>query len=159
MDAGMPALIARTRVPVVCMHFYKSIHPMPRAPEYADLFGEILAFFGETMGTAEAAGVRREQMILDPGIGFGKSLEDHLKIISGLSFLNKLDRPVLVGPSRKSFIEKITGLDSEQRLEGTAAAAAFCLINGAHILRVHDVQFFHRFAMVMDRILSAATNA
>jgi len=156
LDPEMPAVVAEYNVPVVCMHFKDSIHPMPADPQYQDLFGEILSFFRETFLTAEKAGIKREQIIVDPGIGFGKQLGHNLSIISGLSFLNELDRPVLAGPSRKSFIGKLTGLPAEHRLEGTAAAVGACRQNGAHIIRVHDAGYFRRYCDVLDAILNAA---
>jgi dihydropteroate synthase len=152
-DPQMPQVIAQYNVPVVCMHFLRSIHPMPSNPEYTDLFAEIIQFFRETLQLAEQNGVTREQIILDPGIGFGKNLEHNLKVISQLSFLNEIGCPVLAGPSRKSFIEKITGLTAPDRLEGTAAAAGVCVQQGAHILRVHDVRFFRRYCDVLDVLL------
>jgi dihydropteroate synthase len=124
---------------------------MPADPEYADLFGDILSFFRETFHLAAQHNV--QQIIVDPGIGFGKKLEHNLNVIKNLSFLKELERPVLAGPSRKSFIEKITGLAASERLEGTAAAAGVCLNQGAHILRVHDVRFFRRFSDVMDALI------
>jgi len=127
---------------------------MPADPEYTDLFSEILDFFQETFRIAGQQNMKREQIVVDPGIGFGKKLDHNLKIIRNLSFLNELGAPILVGPSRKSFIEKITGLPASERLEGTAAAAGVCIQQGAHILRVHDVQFFRRYCDVMDAILS-----
>jgi dihydropteroate synthase len=151
-DSDMPKIIAKYNVPVVCMHFLKSIHPMPASPEYKDLFGEILGFFDETFRMARAFG-NSNQIVVDPGIGFGKKLEHNVQLIQKLSFLIALNRPILVGPSRKSFIEKITGLPASERLEGTAAAASVCLQQGAHILRVHDVKFFRRFCDVLDRLL------
>ncbi len=153
-DPAMPGIIAHYKVPVICMHFLKSIHPMPANPEYADLFSEILEFFQETFRMGADQNVRREQMIVDPGIGFGKKLDHNLRIIRNLSFLNELGAPILVGPSRKSFIEKITGLPASERLEGTTAAAGVCVEQGAHILRVHDVQFFRRYCNVLDVLLS-----
>jgi dihydropteroate synthase len=152
-DLQMPEIVARYKVPVVCMHFLDSIHPMPANPEYADLFGDIVRFFEETFRIAEHGGVQREQIVVDPGIGFGKKLDHNLKIIRNLSFLQELGCPVLAGPSRKSFIERITGLPSAERLEGTAAAAAVCVQQGAHLLRVHDVRFFRRFCDVLDELL------
>lgn len=152
MDPQMPFILARHNAVVICMHFLESIHPMPANPHYKDLFAEILSFFEETFRKAETAGIQRSHMILDPGIGFGKTLEHNLVIIRGLSFLQALGCPILVGPSRKSFIQKISGLPAEERLEGTAAAAAVCLQEGAHILRVHDVRYFRRFCDVMDAI-------
>lgn len=152
-DPNMAAVIAKYQVPVVCMHFLQSIHPMPANPEYKDLFGEIKEFFKQTLHTASEAGVSKDQIVLDPGIGFGKKLEHNLEIIRHLSFLQEFDCPILAGPSRKSFIEKITGLSAEERLEGTAAAAGVCVQQGAHILRVHDVQFFRRYCDVLDAIM------
>jgi dihydropteroate synthase len=153
MDADLASIVAQFKVPVVCMHFLKSIHPMPSDPQYADLKNEIVEFFEQTFRIANNAGMDRHQLILDPGIGFGKKLEHNLEIIRDLSFLLELNRPILAGPSRKSFIQKITGLPAESRLEGTAAAAAMCLVQGTHILRVHDVRFFRRFCDVFDVLL------
>jgi len=156
LDPEMPAVVAEYDVPVVCMHFKDSIHPMPADPQYQDLFGEILSFFRKTILIAEQAGIGLEKIIVDPGIGFGKQLGHNLSIISGLSFLNELKRPVLTGPSRKSFIGKLTGLPAEDRLEGTAAAVGACVQNGAHIIRVHDAGYFRRYCDVLDAILNAA---
>jgi dihydropteroate synthase len=153
MDPNLPSILAQFKVPVVCMHFLKSIHPMPSDPQYKDLKTEIVEFFEETFRITDNAGIDRDQLILDPGIGFGKKLEHNLEIIRDLSFLHELKRPILAGPSRKSFIQKITGLPAESRLEGTVAAAAMCLMQGAHILRVHDVRFFRRFCDVFDVLL------
>lgn len=153
-DPEMARVIGHYKVPVICMHFLKSIHPMPADPEYTNLFSEILDFFHETYRIASEQNIAREQLIVDPGIGFGKKLHHNLHIIRNLSFLKELNAPILVGPSRKSFIEKITGLPASERLEGTAAAAGICIQQGAHILRVHDVQFFRRFSDVMDAILT-----
>lgn len=155
MDPDLARAVAHYKVPVVCMHFLNSIHPMPSDPQYTNLKKEIVEFFEETFRIAEKAGINRDQLILDPGIGFGKKLEHNLEIIRDLSFLHELKRPILVGPSRKSFIQKITGLPAESRLEGTAAAAAMCLVQGAHILRVHDVLFFRRFCDVFDVLLNS----
>jgi dihydropteroate synthase len=153
MDPDLPLVIAKYKVPIVCMHFLKSIHPMPSNPQYTDLKNQITEFFEQTFRIAENAGINHDQLILDPGIGFGKKLEHNLEIIRDLSFLHKFNRPILAGPSRKSFIQKITGLPAESRLEGTAAAAAMCLAQGTHILRVHDVRFFRRFCDVFDVLL------
>lgn len=153
MDPDLPSTVAQFKVPVVCMHFLKSIHPMPSDPQYTDLKKEIVEFFKETFRIADNAGIHRDQLILDPGIGFGKKLEHNLEIMRDLSFLHELKRPILAGPSRKSFIQKITGLPAESRLEGTAAAIAMCLVQGTHILRVHDVRFFRRFCDVFDVLL------
>jgi dihydropteroate synthase len=153
-DPAMAQVVAHYKVPVICMHFLKSIHPMPADPEYTNLFSEILDFFHETYRIASEQNISREQLIIDPGIGFGKKLQHNLSIIRNLSFLKELNAPILVGPSRKSFIEKITGLPASERLEGTAAAAGVCIQQGAHMLRVHDAQFFRRYCDVLDAILN-----
>jgi dihydropteroate synthase len=155
MDPEMAPLIASRQVPVVCMHFLKSIHPMPSNPEYQDLFREILLFFRETLGVADSAGIKRDQIIVDPGIGFGKALDHNLRIMKELNFLNELERPILVGPSRKSFIEKITGQRADDRLEGTAAAVGCCVLQGAHVIRVHDAEFFRPYCDVLDSIINS----
>jgi dihydropteroate synthase len=153
MDSQMASFIAKSGVPVVCMHFLDSIHPMPVNPSYQNLLGDILQFFRETFQMAESAGIQPDQMIVDPGIGFGKSLDHNLKIMKELYFLKELDKPVLVGPSRKSFLGKITGQDVENRLEGTAAAVGFCVERGAHIVRVHDAGFFRHYCDVLDKLM------
>jgi dihydropteroate synthase len=155
MDAEMAPLLAKEKIPVVCMHFLESIHPMPENPQYTNLFAEILEFFEQTFRIAHDAGIDMNQMIVDPGIGFGKTLQHNLQILNHLDFLNPLNRPVLVGPSRKSFIGKITGLPASERLEGTAAAVAAAISGGGHIIRVHDAVFFRRFCDVLDQILNS----
>lgn len=155
MDPEMPGVVATHKVPVVCMHFLESIHPMPANPEYNDLRKEIVLFFQETIRIATGHGIRKEQVVIDPGIGFGKKLEHNLTLISHLSFLAELERPILVGPSRKSFIGKITGLPAGDRLEGSAAATGACIERGAHIVRVHDVAFFRRYCDVLDALVNA----
>jgi dihydropteroate synthase len=137
------------------MHFLESIHPMPVNPQYKNLFGEILEFFQETLRLATAAGIKLDQIVVDPGIGFGKSLQDNLQILNHLEFLEPLNRPVLVGPSRKSFIGKLTGLPPEERLEGSAAAVAASVMHGAHIVRVHDIPFMRRMCDLLDPIIAA----
>lgn len=154
MDDNMPRLLAETGAPVVCMHFLESLHPMPANPHYQNLFEDIRQFFRETFRLARRAGMKDEQIFLDPGIGFGKTLEHNVKIIRGLSFLLEFGRPVLAGPSRKSFIGKITGLPADARLEGTAAAVAICILQGSHIIRVHDVVFFRRFCNMLDLLIA-----
>ena len=153
MDARMAAVAAENSVSVVCMHFLESLHPMPANPVYSDLFGEILQYFQDTFRLAGAAGLARDRIVVDPGIGFGKNLDHNLQILRNLSFLQPLGCPILAGPSRKSFLGKITGLPAEERLEGTAAAAAVCIQQGTHILRVHDVRFMRRMCDVLDELV------
>src|SRR5207247_1515059 len=95
MDPEMAPLLGREKIPVVCMHFLESIHPMPETAQYANLFGEILEFFQQTLHIAREAEIKVDQIVIDPGIGFGKTLQHNLKILNHLDFLKPLNRPVL----------------------------------------------------------------
>ncbi len=123
---------------------------MQQNPHYDDLFGEITGFLQEGRDRGTAAGV--QQMMIDPGIGFGKTQVDNVRLIAGLQRLKSLDCPILVGPSRKTFIGTILNLPVEERLEGTLAAVVACILNGANIVRVHDVKEARRAAMIADAI-------
>jgi dihydropteroate synthase len=125
------------------------------AADYAgDLMAEILAWLAEGLALAQAAGVAEEQVILDPGIGFGKGLRQNVEVLRRLAELRDLGRPLLIGPSRKSFIGRVLGgLPPEERLEGTAATVALGIAHGADIVRVHDVHAMARVARVTDAIV------
>lgn len=152
-DAAMAGVAARHGVPVVVMHIRGTPRDMQHAPRYDSLIEEICAWLREGAELALAAGVRRESIILDPGIGFGKTLEHNLEILARLGEIKNLGYPLLVGPSRKSFIGTLTGgLPPDQRVEGTAAAVTACILNGADIVRVHDVRAMVRVARVADAI-------
>jgi dihydropteroate synthase len=139
-DEKMGELVAAAGVPLVVMHMRGVPKTMQAGPiEYADLLAEIRTFLEESLQRAADAGVEREQIIVDPGIGFGKTPEHNLTILNRIGELLALGRPVLVGPSRKAFIGKILDKEADQRLHGTAAAVAASVFGGAHILRVHDV--------------------
>lgn len=138
-DDKMGGVVAEAGVPLVVMHMQGIPKTMQAGPiEYRDLMGELRAFLEEAVKKAVDAGVEKEQIIVDPGIGFGKTPEHNLTILNRIGELLALGRPVLVGPSRKAFIGKILGRDVNQRLHGTAAAVAAAVLGGAHILRVHD---------------------
>lgn len=154
-DPNMPAVIAKYRAPVVIMHIKGSPKNMQQNPEYEALMPEIMDYLRESIAIAVRAGVSENQIIVDPGIGFGKSPEDNLEIINSIDKLKLLGKPVLIGPSRKSFIGKILGnAPSDERTEGTAAAVAISILKGADIVRVHDVKYMSRVAKVADAILS-----
>lgn len=139
-DEKMGEVVAAAGVPLVVMHMRGVPKTMQAEPiEYSDLLGEIRAFLEETLQRAADAGVEREQIIVDPGIGFGKTPEHNLTILNRVGELLTLGRPVLVGPSRKAFIGKVLDKEVDQRLHGTAAAVAAAVAGGAHIFRVHDV--------------------
>jgi dihydropteroate synthase len=114
--------------------------------------GEIVAELGAALDRAAGAGVPRERLIVDPGIGFSKDAAHSLEALRRLGELAALDRPVLVGPSRKSFIGKVLDLPAERRLLGTAAAVAACVLGGAHVVRVHDVAEMVEVVRLCDAI-------
>jgi dihydropteroate synthase len=155
-DPELPALVAERQVPAVLMHLRGDFEAMHAAPAYRDVMDEVVLELADALRRAEEAGVRRESLVVDPGIGFAKAAPHSLEAMRRLPELSAaLDRPILAGPSRKSFIGKVLDLPVEQRLLGTAAAVAACILGGAHIVRVHDVPEMVQVARVCDAILSA----
>lgn len=154
-DPAMRVAVAKYNVPVVIMHMQGEPRTMQKSPTYDDVVEEIKIFFKQRVAEAEAAGIARANITLDPGIGFGKTVEHNLLILKNLREFVVLGSPVLVGPSRKSFIGAITGgLPVDERLEGTLAAVAAAIMNGAAIVRVHDVKETKRATQIVDAILS-----
>ncbi len=151
-DTGMIEVAAAASGPVVIMHMRGTPRDMQRDPHYEDVVGEIKEFFRSRLRRLEQEGIKRERVILDPGIGFGKTLDHNLEIIAGLPRLADLQCPLLVGPSRKAFIGAITGRPVEERLWGTAGAVAALICRGVHIIRVHDLRQIKEVAAVTDRI-------
>jgi dihydropteroate synthase len=152
-DPGLAPLVAERGVPVVVMHLRGDFDAMHRKPLYRDLMAEVVAELEEALGRGERAGVRRERMIVDPGIGFAKDAGHSLEALRRLGELRRLDRPVLVGPSRKSFIGQVLGgVPPGERLFGTAAAVAAAVLAGAHLVRVHDVREMVDVVRVADAI-------
>jgi dihydropteroate synthase len=158
-DDGMPLLVSDTGASVVLMHMKGVPKTMQNNPFYEDLYQEIGCFLKERITKATAYGIKREKIIVDPGIGFGKSLEHNLAIINNLDFLKELDRPILLGISRKSFIGKILNLPPQNRVEGTIASAVLSVLRGAHILRVHDVEQVKRAITVAEAIIGEGFSA
>ena len=155
-DAALAPLVAARGVPVVLMHLRGDFRNMHREPRYHDVMGEVAAELREALARAERAGVRREQTIVDPGLGFAKDAGHTLEAIRRLSELSSLERPLLVGPSRKSFIGRVLERPADQRLFGTAAAVAACVLAGAHVVRVHDVREMVDVTRVCDAIRGEA---
>lgn len=153
-DPRMLPLAARSGAGLILMHMKGTPRTMQIAPHYDDVLGEVKAFLKERLEAAEACGVPRESILLDPGIGFGKKLEHNLVLLNNLGGLADLERPLLVGISRKSFIGKILKLEAPDRLEGTIAAAVVSILHGASLLRVHDLQAVKRAVAVAEAILS-----
>lgn len=152
-DPLLAAETAKRSGSIILMHIKGAPRTMQVSPVYEDVIGEISAYLQEGIQSARTAGIR--QIIIDPGIGFGKTLEHNLSIFHHLSEFQRLGCPVLVGPSRKSFLKSLLDLPVDQRLEGTAAAVAASIRNGAQIVRVHDVRPMKRVAAVVDAIMRA----
>ena len=151
-DAEMISVIARAQVPVVLMHMQGTPRTMQLEPRYDNVVGEVRDFLAARLHEAMDRGVAQEAVIIDPGIGFGKTLDHNLALLKGLPALAQLGQPLLVGASRKAFIGKILGVDAEDRLEGSLAAAVAAVLGGANILRVHDVKEMSRVARMSDAL-------
>jgi dihydropteroate synthase len=147
---------ARAGVPVVLMHMRGSPSDMASRAVYRDVAGEVAAELSVAMERAERGGVARDRILLDPGIGFAKTAEQSLEILARLGELRALGRPLLVGPSRKSFIGKVTGAPVEARLPGTLAAVAAAVLAGAELVRVHDVGPARQAALLAAAIRDGA---
>lgn len=154
-DPEMVCVARDLRVPIVLMHMQGTPRTMQENPSYASLFSEILAFLEERIQFAVANGLPREQIIVDPGIGFGKTVAHNARIVRQLDFLSLLDRPVLFGASRKRFIGSILDRPVEDREVGTAVVNTFALAAGAHIIRVHDVGVHKQVALMCDALRQA----
>jgi dihydropteroate synthase len=151
-DPAMAPLVAHEKVPVVLMHMRGTPRTMQADPQYADVVREVRDFLAARLYDAMDAGIDAEAIILDPGIGFGKTVEHNIQLLRGLAIIGALGQPLLVGASRKNFIGKILGLDPDQRLEGSLAAAVAAVLGGANIVRVHDVAESCRAVRVADAL-------
>jgi dihydropteroate synthase len=161
-DPDLAEVVARQSVPVVLMHNRSSwVHAEIKerlggryvGMAYEDLIEDIKRELMESVDLAHTAGIRDESIILDPGIGFGKTVEQNLELVDRLGEIRALGYPVLLGPSRKSFIGYTLDLPPDQRLEGTAAAVAVGIVRGADIVRVHDVEPMARVVRMTDAIV------
>lgn len=149
-DPAMARTVAQSGAPVVLMH-------NGEGAAGADLIEEITLGLEESVALATDAGIDRNRIIIDPGIGFGKTREGNLEIVRRLAEFRKLGCPILVGPSRKSFIGKTLDLPVGERLEGTAAAVALSIAQGADVVRVHDVRAMARVARMADAVVRSAS--
>lgn len=147
-DKRMAEVIAHNRATVVIMHMKGTPTDMQENPRYEDVVGEVKSFLLQQSAVAKENGVN--QIIIDPGIGFGKNLKHNLTLLRNIDQFLDLGYPVLIGPSRKSFIGTLLDLPVSERLEGTSAAVAASIIGGASIVRVHDVKEMKRVAVVTD---------
>jgi dihydropteroate synthase len=149
MDPGMLNVLVRWKAAVVLMHNRLQIR---QGEKYQDIVAEIAADLGQAADTAVNTGLNRKSIIIDPGLGFGKTPAENLLLIKRLHDFHRLGYPVLLGASRKRFIGHILGLDSGERLEGSLAAAVIGIMNGANIVRVHDVKETKRAAIIADAV-------
>ena len=138
-DPEMVATVAELDVPVVVMHMQGTPETMQRDPDYDEVVVDVKAWLAERVVTAEAAGITRDHLIVDPGIGFGKTLEHNLALMAQLGEFQGIAGGVLLGASRKTWLEMLVGAEPEQRLPGSLAAAVAGALAGADIVRVHDV--------------------
>ena len=138
-DAGMMPVVRNTGAGVVLMHMQGTPATMQQQPRYADVVQEVREFLAERIAGTVAGGIKKTQIAIDPGLGFGKSMEHNLQLLAELEQLRDLGCPILVGASRKSFIGQVLNRPVEQRLPGSLAAVAWAVLHGAHIVRVHDV--------------------
>ena len=150
---AMWEVVAEFRAGYVCMHAQGTPRTMQKNPVYADVVREVGVFFGERLKILEASGVATDQVVLDPGIGFGKSTEHTLQLLASLRKFVKLGRPVMVGISRKSFIEKLSGGKSNERLPGSLACATLAVADGVQFIRTHDVLETVRAVRMAEAIL------
>jgi len=139
-DPDMASIASEAGVPVILMHMKGMPEDMQKNPTYGDLIPEIFDFLEDAIERSVSAGIKRDLIIVDPGIGFGKTFDHNLKIIKELSRFEALERPVLLGTSNKAFIGHILGKEVYERDTGTMATIAYGVINGAHIVRVHNVR-------------------
>jgi dihydropteroate synthase len=151
-DPDLGQVAAKEDVPLILMHIRGTPETMQKDVHYESLFSEILQYLKESIQRAESAGLDPQQIIIDPGIGFGKNLEDNLLIIKNLSEFRILGKPILLGTSHKSFIGKILNAEVDERLEGTLSSIAIGILNGAHIIRCHDVLQAKKAVAVADAI-------
>lgn len=152
-DPDMADVVQRYGAGVVLMHMQGEPRTMQLDPTYHDVVEDIIAFLKERVAACVHKGIPKSCLLVDPGLGFGKTVTHNFEIIRRLAEFRCLQQPILVGPSRKSFVGAVTGLPPEERLEGTAAAVAACVLNGAHVVRVHDVQAMRRVVAVADAIV------
>ena len=149
----MANLVSTRKVPIILMHMQGSPQNMQLNPSYNNLINDLIIFFKTKIEIANKAGILDNMIIIDPGIGFGKSVEDNFEIIRELKQIKAMGYPILLGPSRKSFIGEALNLPVKDRLEGTMASITVGIINGANIVRVHDVIETKRTVLILEKLL------
>jgi len=152
-DHNMAELISQKNAPIIMMHINGKPKFMQENPQYDNLIKDILHFFSRQLELAQSAGIDSSKIILDPGLGFGKKVEHNFELIRKLPQICAMGFPVLVGPSRKSFIGEALNLPINDRIEGTMASITASVINGARIVRVHDIQKTRRTVTITEKIM------
>lgn len=156
-DAEMVEVAARYGVPVILMHMKGKPKSMQRSPHYGNVVAEVCEFFAERLEFAIERGIRKQQIVLDPGLGFGKRLSDNYELVNNLQEISKLGCAILLGPSRKSFVQKVLGLPAQEAKEGSLALGTAAILKGAQILRVHDVPEMKRAARIADFLVNSSS--
>jgi len=151
-DPGMAVVVARARAAVVLMHMQGRPRTMQRRPAYRDVAADVSRFLRDAALRAEAAGISRNRILIDPGLGFGKTLTHNRTLMQHLEDFVRLGYPVVVGPSRKSFIGAALGADVEDRLTGTLACVASAWWQGVHLVRVHDVRDTRQLLLMLEAV-------
>ena len=158
-DPAMAEVVASAGVPVVLMHMRGKPADMASRAVYADVVADVERELSLALARAVARGIREDRVVLDPGLGFAKTAAHNVALLAALPHLRRLGRPLLVGPSRKRFIGELTGAGVDDRLPGTLAAVAACVLAGVEFLRVHDVAAARQAAIVAAAIRGASTSA
>jgi dihydropteroate synthase len=153
-DPDLARVVSEHGAGLILMHIKGTPKTMQLDPHYEDVILEIKEYLKESIKKAESEGVHPDSIVIDPGIGFGKKLNHNLEIFRRLRELEELGKPILVGPSRKSFIGEILGVPVSERLYGTLGAVAYCALKGVHIVRVHDVKAVRQVLDIIDAIES-----
>lgn len=152
-DPAMAKTVAKLKVPVVVMHIKGTPRDMQKNPCYDDVVSEVKRELKRSVKIGIDAGIEREKIIIDPGIGFGKRLEDNLNLIAHLNEFKNLNLPILIGISRKSMIDMIMSMDVSERLEPTIALNTIAVVHGANIVRVHDVRENVKAMRMVDAVM------
>ncbi|HBC82391.1 MAG TPA: dihydropteroate synthase, partial [Escherichia sp.] len=157
-EPGALEAAAETGLPVCLMHMQGDPKTMQDAPKYADVFAEVDRYFHEQIARCEKAGITKDKLVLDPGFGFGKNLSHNYALLARLAEFHHFGLPLLVGMSRKSMIGQLLNIGPSERLSGSLACATIAAMQGAHIIRVHDVKETTEAMRVVEATLSAKEN-
>ncbi len=155
LDADMPRVCRESSCGVIVMHMQGTPQTMQLDPQYDDVVADVSRYFSERLNELEAAGIARERIALDPGIGFGKTAEHNLDLLSHIAKFHQLGRPVLIGHSRKRFLKKVLGREVEERNAATIGVSLALAAQGTDILRVHDVRATRDALLAWQTVLSA----